>query len=75
MKADPVEAGGAPGAAGPHRAGRPDPGLCGVCRHARVVRTRRGSRFYLCRRSETDERFVRYPPLPVLRCPGFQEVS
>ncbi len=63
------------GGASAGSAAGPAPGLCGRCRHARVVKTRRGSRFYLCRLSETDDRFSRYPRLPVLRCPGFQEAS
>lgn len=45
-----------------------DPGLCGRCRHARVVENRRGSRFWLCGRAKHDSRFRRYPVLPVLRC-------
>jgi hypothetical protein len=50
----------------------PSPGLCGTCRHARVTRNRRGSAFYLCRRSETDARFRKYPPLPMLECFGYE---
>lgn len=49
-----------------------DPGLCGTCRWARVVATRRGSQFWLCGRSATDPRFPRYPRLPVLRCMGYE---
>lgn len=48
-----------------------EPGLCGVCRHARVVETGRSS-FYLCERSFTDPRFPKYPPLPVVACVGFE---
>jgi hypothetical protein len=48
------------------------PGLCGRCRYARVVQSRRGSTFYLCGRARTDPRFPRYPVLPVLRCAGFE---
>jgi hypothetical protein len=46
-------------------------GLCEHCAHVHVVETRRGSRFYRCTLAETDPRFPRYPPLPVLRCSGF----
>lgn len=46
-------------------------GLCDTCRHARVITNRRGSRFIYCGLSETDERFVRYPILPVERCAGY----
>jgi len=48
-------------------------GLCVVCRHHRVTGNRRGSQFYLCELSKTDARFRRYPPLPMMRCAGFQE--
>lgn len=50
----------------------PAPGLCSRCRHARIVDTRRGSRFWRCARAASDPRFPRYPVLPVLRCPGFE---
>lgn len=50
----------------------PPPGLCGACRHSRIVTTARGTRFRLCRRSETDPRYPRYPALPVVQCPGFE---
>ncbi len=48
------------------------PGLCGTCRHSRIVETRRGATFRLCERSTTDPRYPRYPTLPVLRCAGFE---
>jgi hypothetical protein len=38
----------------------------------RAVTNRRGSTFYRCALAETDPRFVRYPPLPVLVCPGYE---
>ena len=53
----------------------PAPGLCGVCRHSRLIETNRGGRFWLCRRSATDPRFPRYPALPVLRCTGFEPIE
>lgn len=46
-------------------------GLCARCRHVAVQTTARGSRFYRCRRAETDERYARYPPLPVRACSGW----
>ena len=55
--------------------GGPPPGLCGTCRHSRIIRTARGSTFRLCERSMTDPRFPRYPNLPVLRCAGFETVD
>ena len=47
-------------------------GLCASCRYARVQMTARGARYWRCLRAETDERFVRYPRLPVLTCPGWE---
>jgi len=47
-------------------------GLCRACLFVRLVQTGRGSTFYLCRRSESDPRFARYPGLPVIHCPGFE---
>jgi hypothetical protein len=34
---------------------------------------RRGSTFWRCRRADHDPRYLRYPPLPVARCDGFEE--
>ena len=48
------------------------PGLCAGCKHMQRVTSARGSTFYLCRRSFTDPRFARYPPIPVLVCAGFE---
>lgn len=47
-----------------------EPGLCRDCRHGRAV-PGRASTFWLCRLSETDGTFPRYPRLPVLACRGF----
>jgi hypothetical protein len=47
-------------------------GLCADCRHARIIENRRGSRFWMCKRSTTDTRFPRYPRLPVLECSGYE---
>jgi len=46
-------------------------GLCATCRWVRIAKNRRGSVFYRCLRADTDPRFVKYPPLPVLSCPGY----
>jgi hypothetical protein len=51
---------------------RIDAGLCDSCRHQRLVRTRRESVFSMCERSRTDERFPKYPRLPVLECVGWE---
>jgi hypothetical protein len=50
----------------------PAAGLCDSCAHQQVVRTGRGSRFSLCRRSRTDAAYPKYPRLPVLACPGHE---
>jgi hypothetical protein len=47
------------------------PGLCRTCRHRELLRSRT-STFLRCGRAATDARFVRYPPLPVLACVGFE---
>ena len=48
------------------------PGLCGSCVHATVVTSDRGSQFLLCEQSKTDDRFPRYPSLPVRVCAGYR---
>jgi hypothetical protein len=50
-------------------------GLCERCVHARGITSSRGSIFYLCKLSEVDNRFARYPRLPVLQCIGFCETD
>lgn len=47
-------------------------GLCAACAHQRVVGNTRGSTFSLCGLSRTDDRFPRYPRMPVGACPGFR---
>ena len=47
-------------------------GLCETCRHCRVIRSDRGSEFYLCERSFTEPEYAKYPRLPVLRCAGYE---
>ena len=46
--------------------------LCERCRHVRVIRNERGSVFLLCRRSESEPQFPKYPPQPVVECRGFE---
>jgi hypothetical protein len=50
----------------------PPAGLCDRCRYQRVIRNTRGSSFSLCERARDDDRFTKYPRLPVIRCPGFE---
>lgn len=47
-------------------------GLCAACAHARVITSARGASFVLCGLSRIDERFAKYPRLPVLACAGYE---
>ena len=47
-------------------------GLCDSCAHQKIVRSGRGSVFSMCLRHKTDDRFPKYPRLPVERCPGYE---
>lgn len=47
-------------------------GLCGTCQHRREVVSGKGSVFLMCERAKTDPRFRKYPPLPVMRCVGWE---
>ena len=51
----------------------PAAGLCDTCRNVRLITSDRGSVFYLCKLAATDERFPKYPRLPVVECEGYQE--
>jgi hypothetical protein len=46
------------------------PGLCATCEHLQVVASSR-SMFVRCGLSDVEPAFPRYPPLPVLACPGY----
>ena len=48
-------------------------GLCFTCRWMRPVTNRRDSTFFRCLRADTDPRFARYPPLPMVVCSGYEE--
>jgi len=47
-------------------------GLCDTCAHQKIVRSGRGSVFSMCLRHRTDDRFPKYPRIPVERCPGYE---
>ncbi len=53
------------------RQATPPRGLCATCRHARIVKSDRGSEYVLCEQSKADARLPRYPRLPVMACPGY----
>lgn len=46
--------------------------LCESCARCKVVVSGTGSRFFLCKLSQTDRRFAKYPPQPVVRCSGYE---
>ena len=46
--------------------------LCEVCAHRREVISGTGSRFLLCQKSLSDPSYRKYPPQPVIECPGFK---
>jgi len=48
------------------------PGLCAACVHLRLLASPR-SDFVRCGLAETDPRFPRYPPLPVVACAGYEK--
>lgn len=50
-------------------------GLCQTCRMHRMIKSDRGSVFHLCERAFSDPTFVKYPPLPVVRCAGYEKIS
>jgi len=47
--------------------------LCSTCSNVREVVSGKGSTFLLCRLSQTDKRFPKYPPQPVVRCDGYED--
>jgi hypothetical protein len=54
---------------------RPQAGLCDRCAHQKLIGNTRGSTFSMCERAKTDQRFPKYPRLPVAECPGFEPRS
>ena len=49
------------------------PSLCEPCPRMREVVTPKGSRFLLCRLSQTDPAYPKYPRQPVVRCDGYRK--
>ncbi len=49
--------------------------LCKSCLNVREVVSGTGSTFLLCRLSQTDKRFPKYPPQPIIRCEGFKDAQ
>jgi hypothetical protein len=50
-------------------------GLCADCQFSRRIESDRGSTFYFCERSKTNNEFPKYPRLPVLQCRGFEPAT
>ena len=46
--------------------------LCRACANFREVISGTGSTFLLCELSQSDKRFQKYPPQPIVRCDGYQ---
>ena len=53
----------------------PEVGLCSVCAQARRQDTARGAVFWRCAAADSDASLLRYPPLPVTRCPAYRPGS
>ena len=49
------------------------PSLCETCAWMREVIAPKGSRFLLCRLSQTDPAYPKYPPQPVVRREGYRK--
>ncbi|MCY3646558.1 MAG: hypothetical protein OXH07_06265 [Chloroflexi bacterium] len=49
----------------------PAVGLCSLCEHARIVRSGRGSSFWLCEQAAEDPSLRKYPALPRTTCHAF----
>jgi len=50
-------------------------GLCASCVHSSAIHNKEGNTFWLCKMSEKDVRYPKYPRLPVLNCAGFERRS
>jgi hypothetical protein len=50
-------------------------GLCATCRYRHMVKSAKGSFFVMCNLSKADNKFQRYPPLPLLKCDGYRQVE
>jgi hypothetical protein len=38
-----------------------------------LMRSDRGSTFWLCQRSPAEPAFPKYPPLPMIQCAGYEQ--
>ncbi len=47
--------------------------LCAECTYLKVIRSDRGSEFWLCQKAKEVAHWPKYPHQPVIRCPHFQK--
>lgn len=52
-----------------------DAGLCLSCRHALIRPTKKGTVYLRCGLAAVDDRFPKYPRLPVVSCLGFEPAA
>lgn len=50
------------------------PGLCATCEHLRLLASR-SSVFVRCGLADRDPRFLKYPSLPIVACPGWRRAG
>ncbi len=50
-------------------------GQCALCVHAQRLVSKGGSPIYLCGLAKSDERFAKFPRLPMKACPGYKPAS
>ena len=55
-----------------HSENEPDRNLCNTCIHRKEIRNDRGSLFIMCMRSFREPEYPKYPRLPVVSCPGYE---
>jgi hypothetical protein len=50
-------------------------GLCPGCAKVRLISSDKGSTFVMCRHSNADPRWPKYPPQPVRSCTAYEKVE
>jgi hypothetical protein len=50
-------------------------GICLDCKLAKIIISAKASRFIQCQKHFEDNRFAKYPRLPVMACLGFEKQS
>jgi hypothetical protein len=49
------------------------PTLCATCAWLREIVTAKGSRFLLCKLSQSNPAYPKYPAQPVVQCAGYKK--